>query len=164
MAHSDPTSRSETRAGVTQLLAEYCTLLDMGNSLTPQRFSSTRDGWSWRDAFTGRAAVERFFTRSAARGPLCAAPALGMEGPVIAAISSFLFVDIATGSQVVGYYHDDLVRRGSASLRRSPDRDASGAAEFTIPIGLSAEVALNGDEVCRSRSEGALLGWVTSLS
>jgi len=30
MAHSDPTSRSETRAGVTQLLAEYCTLLDHG--------------------------------------------------------------------------------------------------------------------------------------
>jgi len=40
-----------------------------------------------------------------------------MEGPVIAAISSFLFVDIATGSQVVGYYHDDIVltRIGIAS-------------------------------------------------
>jgi hypothetical protein len=113
MSNSNQTVDAETRAGVMQLLGEYCTLLDHGQFAdTAALFVDDGQLVLGERTFDGRSAVERFFVRAPRGVHLCGVPSLTPKGSTVQAISAFQFVDVATGSQVVGYYDDDIVFAG----------------------------------------------------
>jgi hypothetical protein len=100
----------ETYASVSELLGEYCVRLDSG------RFED------WTDLFLadGRLEMKRQsvvghdqlldFARHAPRGiHLCGVPVIAEAAGSASSTCPWNFVDLATGTQVVGYYHDDIV-------------------------------------------------------
>ena len=100
----------ETHASVSSLLGEYCFLLDSG------RFED------WTALFTadGRMQMKRQtvvghaqlldFARNAPRGiHLCGLPVVASTADGFRSTCPWNFVDLATGTQVVGYYYDDIV-------------------------------------------------------
>jgi hypothetical protein len=100
----------ETHASVCDLLGEYCVRLDAG------RFEE------WTDLFLadGRLEMKRQsvighdqlldFARQAPQGVhLCGLPVIVESAGVISSTCPWHFVDFATGTQVIGYYRDDIV-------------------------------------------------------
>jgi hypothetical protein len=101
------------RAAISQLLAEYCALLDHGQfEDVAGLFVAEGQLEIPAGTFIGQAKLERFFARSPRGIHLCGLAALTAADPedqAIHAVSSFSFVELATGRQVVGYYDDDIV-------------------------------------------------------
>ena len=98
-----------TGSAVCHLLAQYCVLLDSG------RF----EDWTALFVADGRLEMKRRavvghdqlldFARNAPRGVhLCGLPVLAATADVVSSTCPWNFVDIATGTQVVGYYHDEI--------------------------------------------------------
>lgn len=100
---------SETVSSVWNLLGEYCVRLDSG------RYED------WTDLFLadGRLEMKRQtvdghdqlldFARNAPRGVhLCGLPVVAVTDDGASSTCPWNFVDFATGTRVVGYYHDDI--------------------------------------------------------
>ncbi len=110
----------ETLASVSTLLGEYCFLLDSG------RFEDwtalfTADGQLQmnRQTVVGHAQLLDF-ARNAPRGiHLCGLPVVSATAEAITSTCPWNFVDLDTGTRVVGYYHDDIVLAGGRPRFRS---------------------------------------------
>lgn len=100
----------EIHVSVCDLLGEYCLRLDAG------RYEE------WTDLFLADARLEMKrqsvvghdqlldFARHAPRGiHLCGVPVITETADGIASSCPWNFVDLDTGTQVVGYYRDDIV-------------------------------------------------------
>jgi hypothetical protein len=99
-----------TVSSVGDLLGQYCLLLDSG------RF----EDWSALFIAGGRLEMKRSavvghdqlldFARSAPRGiHLCGLPVITASADAVSSTCPWNFVDLSTGTQVVGYYYDDIV-------------------------------------------------------
>ncbi|HEX4019244.1 MAG TPA: nuclear transport factor 2 family protein [Frankiaceae bacterium] len=101
---------AETLWSVGNLLGEYCVRLDGG------RFEE----WTALFLAGGRLEMKRQsvvghdqlldFARNAPHGVhLCGVPVLTATGDGVTSTCPWNFVDLATGTRVVGYYYDDIV-------------------------------------------------------
>ena len=101
---------AETVSSVSTLLGEYCVLLDSG------RFQE------WTALFLTDGVMEMKrqtmvgheqlldFARKAPRGiHLCGLPVIAPTTEGATSTCPWNFIDLATGRQVVGYYHDEIV-------------------------------------------------------
>ncbi|HEX4432236.1 MAG TPA: nuclear transport factor 2 family protein [Frankiaceae bacterium] len=104
----------ETFSSVSRLLGQYCLLLDSGHF----------EEWTALFVAQGRLQMKRHevvghdellvFAQEAPRGiHLCGVPVVSTSAEgAVSSVCPWNFVDLATGTQVVGYYHDDVVWSG----------------------------------------------------
>jgi hypothetical protein len=100
----------ETLSSVCRLLGEYCVMLD-GGQFEDWTGLFTADGRleMKRHAVVGHDALLQF-AQEAPRGiHLCGVPVVSETSDAVSSTCPWNFVDLASGTQVVGYYHDDIV-------------------------------------------------------
>jgi hypothetical protein len=107
---ADGGAEPDPRWSICNLLAEYCLTLDSGRY----------EDWTALFVEGGRLEMKRQsivghdqlldFARNAPRGiHLCGLPVISVTAAAISSSCPWNFVDVATGTVVVGYYHDDIV-------------------------------------------------------
>lgn len=103
----------EAALEVIDLLGRYCTLIDHGSfEELAELFTPEGRMEMAGQTMSGRAEISRFMAEAPKGIHLVGIPAISAAGEGVTAASAFQFIESSTGMQLIGYYHDEIVRTG----------------------------------------------------
>jgi hypothetical protein len=106
----DGRSHADTMWSVSSLLGEYCATIDSGRyDEFAELFVADGRLEVPTAVLVGREQLTRFASKSPRGVHVGGTPFISAEAERIRSVCSFTFIDLDTGAQLVGYYHDDVV-------------------------------------------------------